>query len=55
MWNIGEKKHQSHRPSGMVVAGEREVLVKGYRLPQISSGDVMYNLITIGNNTILYT
>ena len=41
----------------VVVQENEEVLVKGYKLPirLLNSTDVMSNVVTIGNHTLLYT
>ena len=39
-------------------SGNGEMLVKGYKLPVIrglSSGNLMHSMVTIVNNTVLYT
>ena len=47
-------------PTGREYGGGEngEMLVKEYKLPfirQVSSGDLMYSMVTIINNTALYT
>ena len=34
--------------------GNREMLIKGYKLPALSSEDLIYSTVTIDNNTVLY-
>ena len=35
--------------------GNGVVLVKGYKLLVISSGDLMYRMVIVVNNTVLYS
>lgn len=63
MWNI--KMSKTHRNSeknggflGQGVRGNREMLVKDYRLPdkrEISFGGLMYSMMTTVHNTVSYT
>ena len=55
-------KAKSHRTENRIVVyqdrGNREVSVKGYKLPairRISSEDPRYSMVIIVNNTVLYT
>ena len=62
IWNqktrAHRKKEQIGGCQGLWCGGNGEVLVKGYKLPVrrwISSGDLMYSIVTIVNNTVCYT
>lgn len=63
MWNLkslanSEKQSRGVVTRGCQVGGKGEILVAGYTflvVRYISSGDLMYSMVIIAKNTVLYT
>ena len=60
MWNLNKLSSQKYSGGcqGLGGGGNGEMLIKGYKLPdirRISSEDVIYSMVTIINSSVLYT